>query len=173
MTVDGELWGKEILSEYVLLTWTWHVGTGKAFLASGSGNRQSLHLVWVAELTAYTETINHSFFLQEDCGLWLLPSRELPLLKSPPGLAVDLQPAFLFCCIKCTRWGCRLLLLAHLHQSVRLTWSSFQDHILQDLGESYLNKQGVKISCLVKYRFVDSESSENPLETSDQGNYIG
>lgn len=123
VTVDGELWGKEILSEYVLLTWTWHVGTGKAFSASGSGNRQSLPLVWVAELTAFTETINHSFFLQEDCGLWLLPSRELPLLKSPPGLAVDLQPASLLCCIKCTRWGCGLLLLAHLHQSARLTWS--------------------------------------------------
>lgn len=30
-----------------------------------------------------------------------------------------------------------------------------------------------KVSCLVKYRFVDSDSSENPLETSDQGNYIG
>lgn len=54
-----------------------------------------------------------------------------------------------------------------------LPQSGFQDHVLQDLGESYLNKQGKFFSCLAKYRFVDSESSENPMETSDQGNYIG
>lgn len=164
-----------------------HVGPGKAFSGSGSGNWPTFPSIWVAKLTAYTETINHSFFLQKDWGLWLLPSRELPLLKSPPGLAVNLQPASLFCCTKCTHWGCRLLLLAHLHQSAGLTWSlyvspfftpllpqsGFQDHVLQDSGESYLNKQGKKFSCLVKYIFVDSESFENPMETSDQGNYIG
>lgn len=135
-----------------------------SFSGSGSGNWPSFFSIWVANLTTYTETINHSFFLQEDWGLWLLPSRELPLLKSPPGLAVHLQPASLFCCIKCTRWGCGLLLLAYLHQSAQPTWSlyvcpfftpllpqsGFQDHVLQDSGESYLNKQGKKFSCIGK-----------------------